>query len=66
MTVHRHRKALAAAAGVVVDKGASQINRQEPHRAPEGRGKAEGLQGVAFLHRESRPDHRPNRNQKPN
>jgi len=47
-------------------KGASQINRQEPHRAPEGRGKAEGLQGIAFLHRESRPNPRPNRNQKPN
>jgi superfamily II DNA/RNA helicase len=48
------------------NNAASQINRQEPHRAPEGRGKAEGLQGIAFLHRESRPNHRPNRNQKPN
>ena len=47
------------------NNGASQTNRQEPHRAPEG-GQAEGLQGVAFLHRESRPNHKPNRNQKPN
>jgi ATP-dependent RNA helicase RhlE len=44
------------------NKGAPQINRQEPHRSPQGGGKAEGLQGVAFLHRESRP----NRNQQPN
>ena len=46
--------------------GALQTHRQEPHRAPHGGGKAEGMQGVAFLHRESRPNHRPNRNQKPN
>jgi ATP-dependent RNA helicase RhlE len=50
---------------------APQINRQEPHRSPRGGspqagGKAEGLHGVAFLHRESRPNHRPNRNQRPN
>jgi len=44
----------------------SQVNRGETHRAPQGGGKAEGLQGVAFLHRESRPNHRPNRNQRPN
>jgi len=45
---------------------AQQINR-EPHRSPQGGGKAEGLQGVAFLHRESRPNQRPNnRNQRPN
>jgi len=47
------------------NKGAPQINRQEPNRSPAS-GKAEGLQGVAFLHRESRPNHRPNRNQRPN
>ena len=46
--------------------GALQTHRQEPHRSPHGGGKAEGIQGVAFLHRESRPNHRPNRNQKPN
>jgi ATP-dependent RNA helicase RhlE len=39
--------------------------RQEPHRPPQGGGKTEGIQGVAFLHRESRPKHRPNRNQQP-
>ena len=48
------------------NKAAQQINR-EPHRSPQGDGKAEGLQGVSFLHRESRPNHRPNnRNQRPN
>ncbi|HLZ04272.1 MAG TPA: DEAD/DEAH box helicase [Bradyrhizobium sp.] len=47
------------------NKGAPQINRQEPNRSPAS-GKAEGLQGVAFLHRESRPNHKPNRNQQPN
>jgi superfamily II DNA/RNA helicase len=47
------------------NKAAQHINR-EPHRSPEGGGKAEGLHGVAFLHRESRPNHRPNnRNQRP-
>jgi len=47
--------------------GASQINRQEPNRPSQhGGGKAEGLQGVAFLHRESRPNQRPNRKQRPN
>jgi ATP-dependent RNA helicase RhlE len=48
------------------NNNASQSNRGEAHRTPHGGGKAEGLQGVAFLHRESRPDHRPNRNQRPN
>jgi len=42
-------------------------HRQEPRRAPQGGGgKAEGIQGVAFLHRESRPNHQPNRKQQPN
>jgi ATP-dependent RNA helicase RhlE len=45
------------------NKAAQQTNH-EPHRAPQGGGKAEGLQGIAFLHRESRPNHRPNRNQR--
>ena len=52
--------------------GAPQINRQEPHRSPQGGspqggGNAEGLQGIAFLHRESRPkQHQPKRNQRSN
>jgi ATP-dependent RNA helicase RhlE len=47
--------------------GASPTHRQEPRRAPHsGGGKAEGIQGVAFLHRESRPNHQPNRKQQPN
>ena len=45
--------------------GALHTNRQEPHRSSQGAGKAEGVQGVAFLHRESRPKNRPNRNQQP-
>jgi ATP-dependent RNA helicase RhlE len=41
-------------------------HRQEPRRSPQGGGKAEGIQGVAFLHRESRPNRQPNRKQQPN
>jgi superfamily II DNA/RNA helicase len=42
-----------------------ETNRQEPARPAQGGGKAEGMQGVAFLHRESRPNTRPNRTQRP-
>jgi superfamily II DNA/RNA helicase len=43
-----------------------EANRQEAHRpSSHGGGKAEGMQGVAFLHRESRPNTRPNRTQRP-
>jgi ATP-dependent RNA helicase RhlE len=42
-----------------------EVNRQEPHRPSQASGKAEGMQGVAFLHRESRPNTRPNRTQRP-
>jgi translation initiation factor IF-1 len=41
-------------------------SRHEPIRpSSQGGGKAEGMQGVAFLHRESRPNTRPNRTQRP-
>jgi superfamily II DNA/RNA helicase len=43
------------------NKAAAQINRPEPHRPPHGGGKADGIQGVAFLHRETRPNNRRNR-----
>jgi len=43
-----------------------ETSRQEPSRPPaQASGKAEGMQGVAFLHRESRPNSRPNRTQRP-
>jgi ATP-dependent RNA helicase RhlE len=44
--------------------GALQANRTEPHRPPHGGERPEGIQGVAFLHREARPNHKrnPNRN----
>jgi ATP-dependent RNA helicase RhlE len=42
-----------------------EVNRQEQHRPSQGGGKAEGMQGVAFLYRESRPNTRPNRTQRP-
>jgi len=43
-----------------------EANRQEPSRpSSQAGGKAEGMQGVAFLHRESRPNTRPNRTQRP-
>jgi superfamily II DNA/RNA helicase len=45
--------------------GVQHPNRQEPSRPSQSVGKAEGMQGVAFLHRESRPNTRPNRTQRP-
>ncbi len=39
-------------------------NRPDP-RPSQSTGKGEGMQGVAFLHRESRPNTRPNRTQRP-
>ena len=47
------------------NNAAPQTNRHEPSR-PQAGGKAEGVQGVAFLHRESRPHTQPNRTQRPN
>src|SRR6516225_1387390 len=41
----------------------NEVNRHEPR--PSQGGKAEGLQGVSFLYRESRPKTQPNRNQRP-
>jgi len=54
----RHRRSGA-------NNGAQQINRQEPRRGSHGGGKSEGIQGVAFLHRESRPNNHRNRRQQP-
>jgi ATP-dependent RNA helicase RhlE len=45
-----------------------EANRHEPHRPsspPQGGGKTEAMQGVAFLHRESRPNTKPNRTHRP-
>src|SRR5581483_7491060 len=47
------------------NKGVAPINRPEPNRSSHGGGKADGVQGIAFLHREKRPNNRPNRNQQP-
>jgi ATP-dependent RNA helicase RhlE len=54
------------------NNGAQQSSRHEPNRhepirssSPQAGGKAEGMQGVAFLHRQSRPNTRPNRTQRP-
>jgi superfamily II DNA/RNA helicase len=44
-------------------KGVGSINRPEPQRPSYGGGHAEGIQGVAFLHRETgrnRPNRKPN------
>jgi superfamily II DNA/RNA helicase len=59
----RHRRPVG-------NNGVQQTNRHEttrhePSRPSHGDGKAEGMQGVAFLHRESRPNTRPNRTQRP-
>jgi superfamily II DNA/RNA helicase len=43
-----------------------ETNRQDPVRpSSQASGKAETMQGVAFLHRESRPNTQPNRTQRP-
>jgi ATP-dependent RNA helicase RhlE len=42
----------------------NEVHRQQPNHRSHGGGKAEGLQGVAFLYRESRPNKQPNRNQR--
>ena len=76
-TLRRDRKLLAAAPVPVVtitlsnptDMRAIDRNRArrkaEPITAAKPVAKAEGMQGVAFLHRESRPNTRPNRTQRP-
>jgi ATP-dependent RNA helicase RhlE len=43
----------------------NEVNRQQPNRPSHSGGNAEGLQGVSFLYRESRPKTQPNRNQRP-
>jgi len=43
----------------------NEANRQQPSRPSHSGGNAEGLQGVSFLYRESRPKTQPNRNQRP-
>jgi ATP-dependent RNA helicase RhlE len=47
------------------NKGVAPFSRPEPNRSSHGGGKADGVQGIAFLHRETRPNNRPNRNQQP-
>jgi superfamily II DNA/RNA helicase len=50
------------------NKAAAQTSRHEGARQEGVRpaqGKADGMRGVAFLHRETRPNARPNRNQRP-
>jgi ATP-dependent RNA helicase RhlE len=42
-----------------------EANRHETTRPSQNGGKAEGMQGVAFLHRESRPNTQPNRTHRP-
>jgi ATP-dependent RNA helicase RhlE len=43
----------------------NEVNRQQPNRPSHSGGEAEGLQGVAFLYRESRPNTQPNRARRP-
>jgi len=44
----------------------NEVNRQKPNRpSQQGGGETEGLQGVAFLYRESRPNTQPNRARRP-
>jgi superfamily II DNA/RNA helicase len=43
----------------------NEVPRQQSHRPSQGGREADGLEGVAFLYRESRPKTRPNRAQRP-
>jgi ATP-dependent RNA helicase RhlE len=43
----------------------NEVHRQKSHRPSQGGHEADGLEGVAFLYRESRPKTRPNRTQRP-
>ena len=71
MMLERDRKALADTAVMVVIMALqkptrnNEVNRQKPSRPSQGGGEAEGLQGVAFLYRESRPNTQPNRTHRP-
>jgi ATP-dependent RNA helicase RhlE len=47
------------------NNGAPQTNRGESPRPSSQAGNSESIQGVAFLHRESRPQPQPNRNKQP-
>src|SRR5260370_778516 len=58
----RHRR--TGGNGSVPQSNRHEANRQEPPPT-HGGGKAEKMQGIAFLHRESRPNTRPNRTQRP-
>jgi ATP-dependent RNA helicase RhlE len=43
----------------------NEVNRHQPNRPSHSGGNAEGLQGVSFLYRESRPKTQPNRSHRP-
>ena len=60
----RHRRPGGNNGGVRKPTGTRPIGRSR-HVRRMASGKAEGMQGVAFLHRESRPNTRPNRTQRP-
>jgi len=58
------RRRSAGGHGVAPQGNRPEANRHEPAR-PAQAAKAEGMQGVAFLHRESRPNTQPNRTHRP-
>jgi ATP-dependent RNA helicase RhlE len=58
------RRRPAGGSGGAQQANRHETNRQEPARPAQG-AKAEGMQGVAFLHRESRPNTQPNRTHRP-
>jgi ATP-dependent RNA helicase RhlE len=60
----RRRRRPGGNNGVLQTTNRHEASRQDS-RPSQGSGKAEGMQGVAFLHRESRPNTRPNRTQRP-
>jgi ATP-dependent RNA helicase RhlE len=58
------RRRRPAGGGGAPQPNRHEANRHEPSR-PAQTAKAEGMQGVAFLHRESRPNTQPNRTHRP-
>jgi superfamily II DNA/RNA helicase len=59
-----HRRHRPGANNSAPQASRHEAGRPEPLRSPQA-GKADGMQGVAFLHRESRPNTKPNRTHRP-
>jgi superfamily II DNA/RNA helicase len=59
----RHHRTGGSSGAPITNR--NEVSRQEPIRAQHAGRRAEGLQGVAFLYRESRPKNQTNRTRRP-